>query len=149
MNDVLRRITDELSKQRYKDKDLCDYVGISQSTFSTWKSKDRQPKPDQLPLIAEFLGVTLDYLMTGQKEPARPSSTSSATKLTDRDKKDIAKDVNSIMEKLTSGEDGPASYGGEPLSPESAELFREELEIALKRLKIINKEKYNPYKNRK
>ena len=59
------------------------------------------------------------------------------------------KDVNNIMEKLTSGEDGPASYNGDPLSPESAELFREELEIALKRLKIINKEKYNPYKNKK
>lgn len=83
MNDVLKRITEELSKQRYKDKDLCDYVGISQSTFSTWKSKDRQPKPDQLPLIAEFLGVTLDYLMTGQEEIIHPSSKPLDSGLTD------------------------------------------------------------------
>ena len=62
--------------------------------------------------------------------------------LTNRDKRDISKDLDRIMKKLKSGEDGPASYDGEELDPEAAELFRDELEIALKRLKIINKEKY-------
>lgn len=149
MNAVLERIVKELAAQRYKDKDLCEYIGISQSTFATWKSKDRQPKSDKLPLIADFLGVSLDYLMTGKETSASVSASQSDDGLTDRDKKDIAKDLNNIMEKLTSGEDGPASYNGDPLSPESAELFRDELELALKRLKIINKEKYNPYKNKK
>lgn len=153
MNDVLRRITDELSKQRYKDKDLCDYVGISQSTFSTWKSKDRQPKPDQLPLIAEFLGVTLDYLMTGQKEPARPSLTSSATasnpQLTARDERDIAKDLDSIMSKIRSGEEGPLRYNGEEIDEESLQLLEDAIGMSLRHLKIINKEKYNPHKNKK
>jgi len=68
------------------------------------------------------------------------------TTLTQRDKRDIAKDLNSIMKKLQSGNDGPASYNGEELSPEAMELFRDELEIALKRLKIMNKEKYTPKK---
>lgn len=62
--------------------------------------------------------------------------------LTRRDKRDIAKDLNNIMSKLTSGEAGPAAYDGEELDPEAAELFKEELELALKRLKVINKEKY-------
>ena len=62
--------------------------------------------------------------------------------LTEKDNKDIAKDLNRIMEKLSAGEDGPASYDGEELDPEAAELFRDELDIALRRLKIINKEKY-------
>ena len=53
------------------------------------------------------------------------------------------------MEKLQSGNDGPASYNGEELSPEAMELFRDELEIALKRLKIMNKEKYTPKKYKK
>ena len=61
----------------------------------------------------------------------------------------IKKDLDSIMDKLQSGNDGPASYDGEALSPESMELFRDELEIALKRLKIINKEKYTPKKYKK
>lgn len=98
---------------------------------------------DRLALIAEYLEVSVDYLMTG-KDSAQDNSG-----LTARDKRDITKDLDSIMEKLTNKDDGPASYDGEDLSPEAAELFREELEIALKRLKIINKEKYNPKKNKR
>ena len=74
---------------------------------------------------------------------------SASQELTLKDNRDIAKDLDNIMEKLTAGEDGPASYNGEELSPEAAELFRDELEIALKRLKIINKEKYTPKKYKK
>ena len=92
--------------------------------------------------IADYFGVTIDYLMTGK-------DTSTSQELTAKDNRDIAKDLDNIMEKLTSGEDGPACYNGEELSPEAAELFRDELEIALRRLKIINKEKYNPTKNKK
>lgn len=97
---------------------------------------------DRALLIANYLNIDIQNILGVPGTIADPD-------LTDRDKKDIAKDVNNIMEKLTSGEDGPASYNGDPLSPESAELFRDELELALKRLKIINKEKYNPYKNKK
>lgn len=69
--------------------------------------------------------------------------------LTKKDNRDIKKDLDSIMEKLSNQEYGPAAYDGEDLSVESVELFRDELEIALKRLKLINKEKYNPNKNKK
>ena len=68
--------------------------------------------------------------------------------LNEKDKRDIAKDLNNIMEKLSSGEEGPASYNGEELDPEAAALFRDELEIALKRLKLINKQKYTPNKSK-
>ena len=76
-------------------------------------------------------------------------SETTETNLTSKDERDIAKDLENIMSKLTSGEAGPASYNGEELNPEAAELFRDELEIALKRLKIINKEKYTPKKYKK
>ena len=48
------------------------------------------------------------------------------------------------MEKLSISENGSVVYDGENLSPEAVDLFRDELEIALKRLKIINNSKYNP-----
>lgn len=69
--------------------------------------------------------------------------------LSRNDKRDIKRDIDRIMEQLSNQEYGPAAYDGEELSPEAAELFRDELEIALKRLKLINKEKYNPHKNKK
>lgn len=69
-------------------------------------------------------------------------------KLNSKDKRDIAKDLDNIMQKLQSGEDGPATFDGQELSPESAELFKIQLESMLTQLKIINKEKYNPNKKR-
>lgn len=122
-------------------------LGFGNSTIVKWDKST--PNADKLNKVAQYFGVSMDYLLTGKEASTSISTSQSDDGLTDRDKKDIAKDVNNIMEKLTSGEDGPASYNGDPLSPESAELFREELEIALRRLKIINKEKYNPYKNKK
>ena len=88
--------------------------------------------------IADYFGVTVDFLMTGKEdiENEKPAE------FTSRDERDIAKDLENIMNKLSACESGPASYNGEDLDPEAADLFRDELEIALRRLKLINKEKY-------
>lgn len=104
------------------------------------KLKEGKFPSDRLLTIANYLNLSTEYLLTGNNEDSS---------LTTKDNRDIAKDLDNIMEKLTAGEDGPASYNGEELSPEAAELFRDELEIALKRLKIINKEKYTPKKYKK
>lgn len=93
--------------------------------------------------IAKYLGIDLQFLLSGGVTYEMKEN------LSQKDQKDIAKDLESIMEKLKSSENGPASYNGEELDPEAAELFRDELEIALKRLKIINKEKYTPKKYKK
>lgn len=121
-------------------------TGITTATLTNWKQGKYTPKQDKLQKIADYFGVSLDYLMTGNTtEPVKEK----APELTARDERDIAKDLNNIMEKLTSGEAGPASYDGEPLDPEAAALFKDELEIALRRLKLINKEKYTPKKYKK
>ena len=121
-------------------------TGVTQTSLSNWKSGRNTPSTKTLQKIADYFGVTVDYLMTGQ-EDSSPKEKSS--ELTARDNRDIAKDLDSIMAKLSNKEDGPVSYNGENLSEESMDLFKEELEIALKRLKLINKEKYNPNKNKK
>lgn len=105
-------------------------LGLGNGTISRWnKSK---PNTDKLLVIADHFNVSIDYLL--------------GRELTEKDEKDITKDLESIMEKLESRDDGPASYKGEDIDPEAAELFRDELKIALRRLKIINKEKYTPKK---
>lgn len=110
---------------------------------SLCKVDTNKPSMERVNKLSDYFGVSVDYLMTGET-PAEKKAT-----LTSRDERDIKKDLDSIMEKLTSGESGPASYDGEALNPEAAELFRDELEIALRRLKIINKEKYTPKKYKK
>ncbi len=112
-------------------------LGFGNSTIVKWDKST--PNADKLNAVAKYFDVSMDYLMNGIDEDG----------LTKKNNKDISKDVDRIMEKLSAGEDGPASYDGQELDPEAAELFRDELKIALRRLKIVNKEKYTPKKYKK
>lgn len=122
--------------------DLINDLGFNKSAVSTWCNGTRLPRMDKVEVLAQYFKINRSDLIEEKSE-------NDNIILTKKDNRDIAKDLNSIMTKLQSGENGPASYNGEELSPEAAELFREELEIALKRLKIINKEKYTPKKYKK
>lgn len=43
-------------------------TGISTATLSDWKNGRSTPKQDKLKKIADYFGVSLDYLMTGKEE---------------------------------------------------------------------------------
>lgn len=45
-------------------------TGIATSTFSDWKNGKSTPKQDKLKKIADYFGVSIEYLMTG-KEPEK------------------------------------------------------------------------------
>ena len=94
---------------------------------------------DRLVLIADYLQVSADFLITGVDSDG----------LTEKDNRDIAKDMENIRTKLLNGSDGPLSYDGEPIPKEDAELLLGQIELMMRRLKPINKEKYNPTKNTK
>lgn len=122
--------------------DLINDLGFNKSAVSTWCNGTRLPRMDKVEMLAKYFNINRSDLIEEKSDNVE-------TALTPKDNRDIAKDLDSIMEKLQSGNDGPASYNGEELSPEAMELFRDELEIALKRLKIMNKEKYTPKKYKK
>lgn len=117
-------------------------TGVSQSTLSDWKRGISTPKPDKLQKIADYFGVTVEYF-TGEEKNDDPHE------LTAKDERDIAKDMESIRNKLLNGSDGPLSYDGEPIPEEDAELLLGQIELMMRRLKPINKEKYNPNKSKK
>lgn len=140
---LYEQIRDIAKEKGYSINRLEQELGFARSSIN--KFNKNKPSIDKLQQIADLLDVSLDRLTTGKED----SSDKKEVTLTPRDERDIKKDLDNIMEKLASGEDGPASYNGEELDPEAAELFRDELEIALRRLKIINKEKYTPKKYKK
>lgn len=43
-------------------------TGISQSTLSDWKKGKITPKSDTMKKIADYFGVSVDYLMTGTEK---------------------------------------------------------------------------------
>ena len=61
-----------LKRKNFHQKDLTDYLGLSQNAFSEWKSGRNHSWRKYLPQIAEFLGVTVDELLGRSSGKAVP-----------------------------------------------------------------------------
>ncbi len=127
-------------------KQLCDEHGIALTALekelgfgrgSLGKLKSGGTSAKRLQKIADYFGVSINYLMNGETTE-KINNTSQ-----------LAKDMENIRQKLMNGADGPLSYDGEPVTAEDAELLLGQIELMMRRLKPINKEKYNPNKNKK
>lgn len=55
-------------KKGLTDAAIAHATGITKSTFSDWKSGRSTPKREKLIKIADVLGVSLDYLLTGEQD---------------------------------------------------------------------------------
>ena len=125
-----------------KDADDVRETGITKSTFSDWKSGRSKLKNEKLQKIADYFGVTVDYLMTG-KEPEEQSEPI----LTAKDQRDIQQILNQTREQLMSQEG--LMFDGDPASPEAIESILSAMQIGMEMAKKKNKEKYTPKKYRK
>lgn len=95
---------------------------------------------DRLSDIANYLGVKTDFIMFGDE--------ANDVELTSRDRRDIAKDLDRIMNEMAIGEDAPLCYNGVPIPETKLELLRQAIEVALEDAKKRNKVTYRPYKNK-
>lgn len=59
------RVLQILDKKGLNQKDLADYLHTSPSTVNGWKGT-KSPKSDYIIPICEFLGVSANYLLTGE-----------------------------------------------------------------------------------
>lgn len=63
---ISQRIFSELKRQGKTQKDLSEAIGISTSTINAWNKRDANPSADAIYPIAKFLGMSLEYLLTGE-----------------------------------------------------------------------------------
>lgn len=102
-------------------------TGIPPSTFSDWKKGKSKPKNEKLKKIADYFGVSVEYLMTGQNESEIKNSP-----LTQKDEREIGRDLDRIMHEIENDVNGPLYYNGEPIDEESLDLLRDALMLGLK-----------------
>lgn len=112
-------------------------LGFGNGTITKWDKTT--PNADKLNTVAQYFHVSMDYLLNGVDQNG----------LSERDNRDIAKDLNNLKRKLTNRDDGPVNYDGNDIPDDDLDLFLGQVEIMLRRLKPINKEKYNPNKYKK
>lgn len=65
--EIIERILKTLDEKDKMAVELCRLLNIQQSTFSSWKTRKKNPPAEYLKTIADFLGVSLDYLITGKE----------------------------------------------------------------------------------
>lgn len=117
-------------------------AGVTQTALSNWKSGRSTPTTKTLQKIADYFGVTIDYLMTGDI-----SEESHEKKLTPKDEKDIEKILEQTREQLMNQEG--LMFDGDPASPEAIDSILSAMQIGMELAKKKNKEKYTPKKYKK
>ena len=117
---------------------------LQKNGVTPYKVSKATPKQDKLQKIADYFGVPLTYLLTGNTTaPEKEKSIS----LTSRDERDIEKILNNTREQLLSQEG--LMFDGDPASPEAIESILSAMQIGMEMAKKKNKEKYTPKKYKK
>lgn len=65
MYEIFEKLCEENGVTPYR---VCKETGITTATISNWKAGRYAPKQDKLQKIAEFFGVSIEYLMTGEEK---------------------------------------------------------------------------------
>lgn len=60
--DILDNILHLLKVNKKRQKELTDYLSLSHNVFTEWKAGRNTSYKRRLPEIAEFFGVSVDYL---------------------------------------------------------------------------------------
>ena len=129
-----------LEEKGLKAADVTRAAGIKSPVFSEWKKGKSRPNTEKMIKIANFLGVSIEYLLTGNE------SKSNTNNLTNRDTKQI-KAILSDTEALLK-QDG-LMFDGNPASPEAIDSILSAMKIGMEMAKQKNKEKYTPKKYKK
>ena len=64
------RVFQLLADQKRKQKELADYIEVNERNVSTWKDRGSDPPARLCYKIAEFFGVSVEWLLTVEEHPA-------------------------------------------------------------------------------
>lgn len=116
-------------------------LNIPNNTIYQWNK--RAPNTDRLEKVADYFDVSVDYLL-GRTDKKNYYD------LTDKDERDIQKDLEKLINNLSSDSGFAAADGSTPdeLEEEDRELLIASLENTLRLSKRLAKKKFTPKKYR-
>ncbi len=115
-------------------------IGLSRTIGTKWKRTGATPNGETLNKIADYFGVTTDFLLTGEQKEKAPA-------LTEKDERDVAREVERIMDNLANS--GDLMFDGVPMSEEAKASMAAAMKLGLEAARLKNKERFTPKKYRK
>ena len=79
--DTVDRLFDLLNKSGLSQQDFASQIGVKKNAVSRWKTRELQSYTKYLPQIAEALGTTTEYLLTGNGPKQKRAVSDSDTAL--------------------------------------------------------------------
>lgn len=134
-------------------------LGIPSGSITAWK-KGTIPRMKTLDLLARHFHVSVDYLIGNVNEPFfyldndriireinSYEDDEKAPALTEKDQRDVAREVDRIMDDLA--DSGDLMFDGVPMSDEARAAMAAAMRIGLEEARRRNKETYTPKKYKK
>ena len=102
---ITERIFVELSQRNITQKDFANNIDVNEKTVSAWKKNNSLPPADKLSNISDCLGVSLDFLLTGEEK--KPSLSEDKVRLlelydmlTDMEKGEILGELKQMTKRI-------------------------------------------------
>ena len=128
MYEIFEQLLQKFGVSSYKvSKD----TGIAQSIFSSWKTGKSTPKTDKLQLIADYFGVSVNYLLTGKKEAIVEAA------IIPKDERDIGRKISELISLLSNRDD--LLFEGKEIGVKTRELIKINLNSCMDLARLSNK----------
>lgn len=140
-----KRLKMERVKRNWSQKYVAEKIGITNTVLSNYERDYRDPDTETLKKLADLYEVSVDYLLGRNPSNKLPE-------LTPRDEREIAKDLEKMIQSLENPNDGYSAFDGQifdDVDEEDRELLINALEQSMRLAKRIAKKKYTPKKYRK
>ena len=98
-------------------------LGFSNGSISKWKNSTA--KVERLQKLADFFGVSVEYLMTGKEDEQKGKDNTD----------DLKEKYRELEELLRSDSMKPVRYDGKPVNDDTIDLLLKQIEISLAMLK--------------
>src|SRR5690625_4139965 len=134
-------------KHKLSQEELAKKINTTKGTISNYENEHSTPSNEVLKDLANVLNTTTDYLLGRTDNPNPPGELPA---LTEKDQRDIAKDLEKIINNIST--DGYAHFDGksiDELDEDDKELLIASLENSMKLAKRLAKDKFTPKKYKK
>lgn len=137
--DLYEKIRILANEKKMSIRQLEEALGFGNGVINRWRKNT--PGSDKLKKVADYFDVSIDYLL-GR------SDKKNYYELTEKDERDIQKQLEQIIQDLSNADAIAFSKDSEELSPEARAAVLASIEESLRIGKTLAKKKFTPNKYR-